>query len=322
MTETTAVLLMAYGSPDSLDEVAPYYRDIRGGREPTEEQVAELTERYRKVGGRTPLLETTREVAAALQRRLDEAAGSPYRVYVGMKHWHPFIAATVRQIAADGAGRLIAVPMAPHYSQMSTGGYRGRVEQAIQSLSASMSLRFVDSWHENPRFIKVAADKVCEALEGFTAGDDVGVVFTAHSLPRSILRLNDPYPRELNQSADAVAREAGVTSWRFAYQSASHTGQPWLGPDILESLAMLAGEGKTRVLVVPIGFVSDNLEILFDIDVEAKELAEELGVRLRRTQMLNVSPGFVEALADIVVNGTAVRSSESTIEPQTPAGPA
>ena len=321
MTETTAVLLMAYGSPGSLDEVAPYYRDILGGREPTEEQVAELTERYRRVGGRTPLLETTRGVAEALQRRLGEAAESRFRVYVGMKHWHPFIAETVQRIAAEGASRLIAVPMAPHYSKMSTDGYRSRVEQAMQSLSASKRLRFVESWHENPRFSKVGGGEVRQALEGFPTGDDVEVVFTAHSLPRSILRWNDPYPRELNQSSEAVAREAGVASWRFAYQSASQTGRPWLGPDILESLAMLAGEGQTQVLVVPIGFVSDNLEILFDIDVEAQELAEELGMRLRRTEMLNVSPGFVEALADIVANGTAARSSQSTVESDGPSGP-
>ncbi len=310
MTETTAVLLMAYGSPDSLDEVAPYYRDILGGREPTEEQVAELTERYRRVGGRTPLLETTRQVAAALQGRLGEAAEERYRVYVGMKHWHPHIGETVQRIAADGASRLIAVPMAPHYSQFSTDGYRSRVERAMQSLSASMPLRFVDSWHENPRFIKVAADRVRQAMGEFPGGDDVEVVFTAHSLPRSILRLNDPYPRELNQSSEAVAREAGVASWRFAYQSASNTGRPWLGPDILESLAMLAGEGKTRVLVVPIGFVSDNLEILFDIDLEAQELAQGLGLELRRMEMPNASPAFVDALADLVVNGTGARISE------------
>ena len=319
MAPTTAVLLMAYGSPNTLDEVEPYYRDIRGGRTPTEEQVEELTERYRRVGGRTPLLEITRQVATALERRLGGTENGRYKVYVGMKHWHPYIAETVDQMAGDGVERIIGLPLAPHYSQMSIDGYRGALEDAMRSRSLTTPLRFIESWHGNPRFVAAAAENVQEAIADLApeGAPGVEVLFTAHSLPRSIVRLGDPYPEELLRSCEAVAGAAGLVSWRFAYQSASHTGQPWLGPDILETLATLAGEGKDRVLVVPIGFVSDNLEILFDIDVEAQELARGLDLKLRRTEMLNASPAFIEALADLVTDGTGARVTDSTVAGRT-----
>ena len=205
---------------------------------------------------------------------------------------------------------VIAVPLAPHYSRMSTDGYRSAVEEAVRSLPHPMRVRLVENWHGNPLFVAAAAEKVRDAVEGLSPEDVAGVevVFTAHSLPRRILQWDDPYPRELLESCEAVAGAAGVASWRFAYQSASHTGQPWLGPDILECLAALPNEGKRAALVVPIGFVSDNLEILFDIDVEAQELAEGIGLRLQRAEMLNTSPAFIAALADVVTNETGVRS--------------
>ena len=315
MSPKTAVLLMAYGTPSTLDEVEPYYRDIRGGRTPTQEQVAELTERYRRVGGRTPLLDITREVATALERRLNSAEDGNHRVYVGMKHWHPKIDEAVAQMAGDGFERIIGLPLAPHYSTMSTDGYRGALEDAMRSRSISTPLRFIESWHGNPSFVTSTAVRVKEALADLSPQDTVGleVVFTAHSLPRSIIRIGDPYPQELLKSSEAVAEAAGLASWRFAYQSASHTGQPWLGPDILETLAALVGEGKDRVLVVPIGFVSDHLEILFDIDVEAQELAGELGLTLKRTQMPNASPAFIDVLAELVIDGTGARVTDSTV---------
>ena len=314
MAPRTAVLLMAYGTPNTLEEVEPYYQDIRGGRAPTEEQVEELTNRYRRVGGRSPLLEITRQVATALERRLGDTGDGPYKVYVGMKHWHPKIDEAVGQMAGDGFDSIIGLPLAPHYSTMSIGGYRGALEDAIRSRSLSTPLRFIESWHGNPRFVSSTAERVKEALADLSPEGAAGleVVFTAHSLPRSIIRLGDPYPQELLRSSEAVAEAAGLVSWRFAYQSASHTGQPWLGPDILETLATLAGEGKDRVLVVPIGFVSDHLEILFDIDVEAQELAKGLNLTLRRTEMPNASPAFIEVLADLVTDGTGARVTDST----------
>ena len=301
---------MAYGSPNSLDEVEPYYRSIRGGRQPTPEQVESLTDRYRRVGGRTRLSEITREVAAALQQRLDDQDADRFQVYVGMKHWHPFIAEVVERIASDGIQQLIALPLAPHYSKMSIDGYRSSVEEAVAALAAPLFVRFIESWHANPLFIGAMAQRIREAMKRDTLSDgekDVEVVFSAHSLPRRILQWEDPYPEELRRSCEAVAKAAGLSSWRFTFQSAGHTSEPWLGPDILETLGNMAGAGTKRVLMVPIGFVSDNLEIVFDIDTEAQELAQGLGMQLTRTEMPNASPAFIEALADLVVNGTGAR---------------
>jgi ferrochelatase len=307
VSEHVAVLLMAYGSPNSLEDVGPYYRSIRGGRTPTAEEVDDLTDRYRRVGGHTGLTEITHRIASALEERLWSVGDATYSVHVGMKHWHPFIPESVRRIADEGASRLIALPLAPHYSEMSTGQYFSAVEDGLKELPTPLLVRYVESWHRNPLYVGAMAGKVQSAL-GTATSDDVAVVFSAHSLPRKILQADDPYPRELHDSCEAVAAAAGLGSWRFAYQSASHTGQPWLGPDILETLSDLASQGRKRVLVVPIGFVTDNLEILFDLDVEARQLADGLGFRLDRTEMLNDSPVFIGALADVVLNGTGTRS--------------
>ena len=310
MPERTAVLLMAYGTPNSLEEVEPYYQSIRGGRQPTPEQVEELTDRYRRVGGRTRLLDITREVAAALQQRLNALDADRFQVYIGMKHWHPFIAQVVERIASDGIRQMIAIALAPHYSKMSIDGYRTSVQEAVDSLPDPLSVRFIESWYANPLFISSMARKVQEALKRNFPSDsekDVKVVFSAHSLPRRILQWEDPYPDELRQSCEAVANAAGLSSWQFTFQSAGRTSDPWLGPDILETLGNLAGDGAKRVLMVPIGFVSDNLEIVFDIDTEAQELAKGLGMHLARTEMPNTSPDFIEALEDLVLNGTSAR---------------
>ncbi len=303
------VLLMAYGTPEHLSDVEPYYRDIIGGREPSPEAVANLTERYRAVGGGTPLLEITRSVADLLQQRLNRGGGDAFwRVYVGMKHWHPYIAETVERIVADGVDELVALPLAPHYSRMSTGGYRDAVARSMAQVSSSPPTRFIESWHANPQFTALIAQGIRDALARFDADPlDVEVLFTAHSLPARIVDDGDPYPEELAGSAAAVAQAAGIASWRFAYQSAAKTGTPWLGPDILESIEEIAHEGRKNVLVVPFGFVCDHLEILFDVDITAKRVAEDLGVRLSRIEMPNDSPDFVEALFDIVANGAGAR---------------
>ncbi|MCZ6789651.1 MAG: ferrochelatase [Chloroflexi bacterium] len=314
MSERTAVLLMAYGTPNSREEVEPYYRSIRGGRQPTPEQVEELTDRYRRVGGRTRLLDITQEVAAALQQRLNDQDADRFQVYIGMKHWHPFIAEVVERIAADGIQQVIAIALAPHYSKMSIDGYRSSVQEAVDSLANPLSVRFIESWYANPLFISSMAKRIREALKRNFSSDgeeDVKVVFSAHSLPRRILQWEDPYPEELRQSCETVAKAAGLSSWQFTFQSAGRTSDPWLGPDILDTLAGLAGEGAKRALMVPIGFVSDNLEIVFDIDVEAQELAQGLGMQLARTEMPNASPDFIEALEDLVVNGTGARTSSA-----------
>jgi protoporphyrin/coproporphyrin ferrochelatase len=291
-----AILLMAYGTPESPEDVGPYFTHIRGGRKPSDEAIAHLQERYEVVGGRTPLLEITRELAVHLETSLRDQ-GRDESVYVGMKHWHPYIGDVMRQMHADGVRSLTALVLAPHYSKMSVGGYRKAVDEANAQLEPPIDVKFVESWHRQPEFVAMMAKLVRQGLEQFPAGAEVTVVFTAHSLPERIREWGDPYEQELLGSAEAVAGAAGLERWRWAWQSAGGTGEPWLGPDIQDFLETLAGEGVRNVLQVPIGFVADHLEVLYDIDLEAKQKAESLGMRLERTQLPNARPEFVRAVA-------------------------
>ncbi len=312
---------MAYGTPRNLDEVEPYYRDIRGGQTPSPEAVAALTERYRRVGGRTPLLEITERVAARLEARLNQSSNPDdggWRVYVGMKHWHPYIAETMAQIAADGVRELVGLPLAPHYSRLSIAGYERLVGQALGGLAQPPAVRFIQSWHASPRYTALIAQRIRDALTHAGVGaDEVEVVFSAHSLPARIVNSGDPYPEELLQSAAAVARAAGVEAWRFAYQSAGRTPTPWLGPDILDCLDTLADGGARHVLLAPFGFVCDHLEILYDLDLEAREKAAALGLELSRIEMPNDDPAFIETLHDLVITGAGARIAALTPETAT-----
>lgn len=306
---------MAYGTPRNLSEVEPFYRDIRGGRAPSPKAVEELTERYRMVGGKTPLLEITMRVAGLLRERLtQDASDTPWNVYVGMKHWHPFIAEAIDQIASDGVAELVSLPLAPHYSKMSIAGYEELVVRNLKRIPSPPNTRFIQSWHANPLFMELIANRIRDALPGFpVSASDVEVLFTAHSLPSRILDYGDPYPAELMESAAAAALAAKVDSWRFAYQSAGMTGASWLGPDILDSIEEISREGKKNILVVPFGFVCDHLEISFDIDIEAIEKASELGVNLARIELPNDSPAFIETLYDLVTVGRGARISELSV---------
>jgi protoporphyrin/coproporphyrin ferrochelatase len=279
----TAVVLMAYGSPSRPEDIPAYFEDIRGGRRVRPEAVAELVERYRRIGGSSPLNEITERQRAALEHDL----GAP--VYVGMKHWTPRIADAAEQALGGGAERIVGLVLAPHYSGISIGGYRERLESAV---AGRAELVMIESWHDHSPFVDIVADRV--------RGTDAHVVFTAHSLPARILDEGDPYKDQLLETSRLVAERAGVGSWSFAFQSASPTGEPWLEPDILEELERLHAEGVRKVLVAPVGFVSDHLEILWDIDVEAREKAAELGLELDRIESLNDSPEFARALAVLV----------------------
>jgi ferrochelatase len=278
-----AVVLMAYGSPSRPEDVRPYLEDVRGGRPVSDEAVEELAERYRRIGGRSPLDDVTEAQRAALERELDTP------VFVGMKHWRPRIAEAVEAALEAGATRIVGLVLAPHYSRLSVGGYRDRLEEA---LSGRAELVLIESWHDEPAFLDVLAERV--------RGTDDWVVFTAHSLPERALADGDPYRDQLLETARLVAERAGLERWSFAFQSASATGEPWLGPDLLQELERLSADDVRNVLVAPVGFVSDHLEILWDIDIEAREKAAELGIQLRRIDSLNDDPGFVRALADVV----------------------
>jgi ferrochelatase len=285
----SAVVLMAYGSPSRPEDVRPYLEDVRGGRPVSDAAVEELAERYRRIGGRSPLDEVTEAQRAALAAEL----GVP--VFVGMKHWRPRIAEAVEAALEGGATRIVGLVLAPHYSRLSVGEYRERLASAA---AGRAEVVLVESWHDHPGFVDVLADRVRDT--------DAWVVFTAHSLPARILEDGDPYREQLLETSRLVAERAGLADWSFAFQSASSTGEPWLGPDVLEELDRLRETGVEKVLVAPVGFVSDHLEILWDLDVEARERAEELGLELERIESLNDDPAFVRALAEIVEERLAV----------------
>jgi ferrochelatase len=288
----TAVVLMAYGSPSAIEDIPAYLADIREGKPVSERAIEELVERYRRIGGRSPLDDVTEAQRAALEREL----GLPVRV--GMKHWRPRVAEAVEAALAGGAERVVGLVLAPHYSRLSIAGYRARLEEA---LSGRAELVFVESWHDHGPFLDVLADRV--------RGTRAHVVFTAHSLPGRILAEGDPYRDQLLETSSLVAERAGLERWSFAFQSASATGEPWLGPDILEELDRLHADGVESVLVCPVGFVADHLEILWDLDVEARDRARELGLELDRIESLNDDPAFVRALAELVRERVPVPSN-------------
>ena len=297
--ERVAVLLMAYGGPGSLDEVEPYLADVRGGRPTAPELVTEIKGRYARIGGRSPIRERTEAQARALERAL----GPVWPVYVGMRHWRPFIAETVERIVAERGRRVVAIVLAPHYSAMSVGAYEKKL---LDAASGRLDLALVRSWGDHPKFLEAVAERVKQALQHFPAPGAVQVLFTAHSLPERILAAGDPYADELRASAAAVARLALVGEWRFAYQSAGATPEPWLGPEAGAVLTELAPTRK-NFLIVPIGFVSDHVEVLYDVDIAYRGLAERLGVRLERTDSLNDDPLLVAALADLARTTAAER---------------
>lgn len=294
---------MAYGTPDRPDEVEAYYTHIRGGKTPSAAAVERLRARYELVGGRTPLLGITLALARAVEQELHAMTHERTHVAVGMKHWHPFIGDVIPRLAAEGVTELTAIALAPHYSRISIGGYRRAVEEAVTALGGAMSVTFVDHWHLHPLFTQLVATRVTEALAHWPASQrgQVVTLFSAHSLPVRIREWNDPYEAQLLESCRAVAELAGLDHWRFAWQSAGETGEPWLGPDICEVIRSLHADGARHVLSVPIGFVSDHLEIFYDIDHEAGRTAEVLGVTLRRTRMPNADPDFARLIARVAV---------------------
>ena len=282
---TTGILCMAYGSPASEADIDAYFTHIRGGRRPSPEALDELTSRYRAIGGGSPLTDITREQAAALARR----SGLP--AFVGMKHASPFIADGVLEARKAGVERLVGLPLAPHYAEMSLGSYRRSLEQAWDR-----ELVFVPGFHDHPAFIAAVRGLLKEALG---AGRPDRIFFTAHSLPARIIDEGDLYKDQLLESCRLVAENTALPEWEFAFQSASHTGEPWLGPDLLDAIER---SGTRDVLVCPIGFVADHLEILYDLDVEAQGFARDRGIRIRRTRSFNASADFIDALAQIVAD--------------------
>jgi len=301
------VLLVAYGAPERLEDVEPYLRDVRGGRPTPVEVVEELRGRYARIGGRSPLLERSMEQAGALARLL----GNNAPVYVGMRHWHPYIRDVLARIARDGFSRVVAIPLAPHYSRLSIGAYQEALEQGRGPLEVAT----VRQWYDHPRFLDAVTDRVRDALARFEPRDRdrVFLLFTAHSLPRRILQDGDPYCSQLEASVRGVLDRLGRNGERarIAYQSAGRTPEPWLEPDAGAVLEELAAAGEHQVLLCPIGFVSDHIEVLYDVDIAYQELARSRALRLERPASLNASPPMIEALAGLARSTAASRGWEA-----------
>ena len=289
---------MAYGSPNSLDEVGDYLTQVRGGRGSSLDEIEHLKLRYQRVGGRTPLLQITKSQADALEKKLI-ADGTPATVSFGMKHWHPFVEDVVEKISIDNPPILVGLALAPHYSKLSIGGYEDSVRRGLARKHSNVPFVMVKSWHTEPSLITALSTRVSNMLKEIAGSGGTMVVFTAHSLPLRVVSDDDPYRAQLLETSQLVAREAGVTDWDFAFQSASGPTGTWLGPSLKEKISEFSNKGIKRILVCPVGFVSDHLEILYDLDVEARDYANSHGIALTRTLSLNDDPMFIEALAEV-----------------------
>lgn len=307
MSNKIGVLVMSYGTPESMEGIEEYYTHIRRGNKPSEEQLKELTDRYEAiVGGVFPLRENTDRQVRSLQDTLNRDKRSEsveFVCYQGLKHAAPLIEDGVEQMVKDGIKQAIGIVLAPHYSVMSVGTYVKRAQAKAEELGLDIS--FVESYHLHPLLIEALAKRVNAKLDQFIeAGalrEDVRVLFSAHSLPERILSMGDPYQDQLLETSKAVAERANVSKWQFTWQSAGRTHEPWLGPDILETLQELRKEQVEDVLVAPVGFVSDHLEVLYDLDIEAKAVAKEMDMRLERIESLNSDPLYMETLSDCVI---------------------
>ncbi|MFQ5900361.1 MAG: ferrochelatase [Thermodesulfobacteriota bacterium] len=309
-----AVLLLAFGGPDSLKEVEPFLNNVlkTSGRNPTQAQLQKVIEKYRLIGGRSPLLDITLEQAGALEKQLKEKGG---KVYVGMRQWSPFINETLKAIKEDGIDQIVAVIMAPHSSKASTGAYIKEVDKALSGFDSGTEVSFVDSWHDHPLFLDALTEKIEEGFNLFPGvqREDIHVIFSAHSLPLRVLK-GDAYLEQLNATIQGLLKIIGPVKWQLAFQSKGGGPGEWLGPDVDTALKQAADIGEKKVLLVPIGFVSDHLETLYDIDVLYKKKAEEMGISFRRSPSLNASPKFISALAGIICEHLGVlRRNFSTV---------
>jgi ferrochelatase len=303
----TAVLLMAMGGPDCLENVEPFLLDVRGGRPTPPALVEEIRERYRATGGKSPAVGITQSVAKKLEQRLNESGSGQYRVYVGLRHWHPFIKESFGELLAEQPEQIIGICMAPQQSSLSTGAYRKKVEEARSALQSTVPVTYVGGWNRHPKLIAAIVGSIRQALLKFSAEvrGHVPVLFTAHSLPERIVAMKNPYPDEVKGTVESVTACLGNQPTAFAYQSQGRSSEPWLGPTVEATLDTLHQAGHRHVLVAPIGFICDHVETLFDIDIELKQVASGKGMQLERIAMLNDQPALVDTLLDILATHEA-----------------
>lgn len=305
----TGVLLTAVGGPSSLDEVEGFLIDMRGGRPTPPELVAEFRERYAKIGGKSPLLEISIAQAEALQARLREE-GRAFRCRVGMRNWTPRIRDVYARMVSEGLRRIVVLPLTPYHSRRSVGAYFRAVQEAQAEVGTTVDLSYIESWNTEPALVDAFAAKAREALDRLAARGhrDPAVLFTAHSLPRKLMEEGDDYERELQETMTLILKHLPRLRARMAWQSAGRTPEPWLGPPLEEVLKELSEAGEHAVLVVPFGFVSDHLELLYDLDIEARGIAEGLGMAFERAESLNTDPAFIDAMAHAVLGAAAPSS--------------
>jgi len=296
-----ALLLLAFGGPRSLEEVEFLLTCLFQGRKPSPAQLARVKERYRLIGGSSPLPEITRRQAKGLEEKLNDK-GYLFKSYVGMRYGHPLIEETLKEILRDGIREVIAIPMAPFRSRASTGAYLEEVNRVQKNLGEQMEISFIEGWHLHPLFLEAVRERVREGLMKFTPEERkrVHLIFTAHSLPKTIIE-SDPYVNDFEASVKRVLEGIGPLKWHIAFQSKGGGLEEWVGPDVESVLKELSQDKVREVLIVPIGFVSDHIEVLYDIDILYREKAESLGMLLKRTPSLNSSERFIEALSDIVL---------------------
>lgn len=295
------VLLMAYGGPNSLEEIPGYLADIRHGRPTSTAVLEEIRHNYRQIGGKSPLLAMTQKQVAAVAAQLDP---SRFRCYLGMRHWAPWLEEVVGQMVDDGITRAVSLVLAPHYSSMSIAKYQEKIAAGLEMVRGQIDFAHVANYHTAPTYLQALANRVQEGLSRWPVEErgQVHVIFSAHSLPVRILRSGDPYDSQLRETAQLVADLAGLpaSQWSWSYQSAGRSPEPWLGPQIEDHVAALAGQGIKNMVSIPVGFVSDHVEILFDIDIKAQAVAKENGVRLERPSALNDDPLFIQALVETI----------------------
>ncbi len=296
-----AILVMAYGGPNALDEIPGYLADIRSGRPTTPDVLEEITSNYRQIGGKSPLLDLTRQQMEAIKGHFDS---EKYRFYLGMRHWAPWIEDTIRQMLEDGIEQAISIVMAPHFSKLSIAKYQARIADGLRMYRGRIEFAHVENYHTAPGYIRALANRVEAGLAGWPEQEreNVHIIFSAHSLPERILKMGDPYDAQLHETARLVAGLAKLpeTRWSWSYQSAGRSPEPWRGPQIEDHLVDLAMQGIRDVVSIPVGFVCDHVEILYDIDIHAQQVAGEHGIRLERPPALNTDSLFIEAVVGVI----------------------
>lgn len=302
--KTMGLLVMAYGTPYKEEDLERYYTHIRHGRPPSPEALIDLRDRYRAIGGISPLAKITDDQAAALRDRLNEVQGDiEFKLYIGLKHIEPFVEDAVEQMHKDGITEAVSIVLAPHFSTFSVKSYNGRAKETAEKLGG-LQITSVESWYNEPKFIQYWTEKVSETFNSMSAEERAKacLIVSAHSLPEKIIANGDPYPNQLKETADLIAQAAGVENYEVGWQSAGQTPEPWIGPDVQDLTRELHEQkGYHTFVYTPVGFVTDHLEVLFDNDYECKVVTDEIGANYYRPEMPNTQPLFIDAMSDVVL---------------------